>query len=75
MNLDDIREVLQLVREHDLAEFELERDGLKIRIKKGPSGDYVVHPAAAHGPAVFAPALGTAQPPAPAQGAAPAAAP
>jgi acetyl-CoA carboxylase biotin carboxyl carrier protein len=46
MNLDDIKEVLELVREHDLAEFELERDGLKIRIKKGPSGQYVVHPVA-----------------------------
>ncbi len=51
MNLDDIKEVLELVREHDLAEFELERDGLKIRIKKGPSGQYVVHPMAPMAPA------------------------
>jgi acetyl-CoA carboxylase biotin carboxyl carrier protein len=34
MNLDDIREVLELVREHDLAELEIERDGLKIRVRK-----------------------------------------
>lgn len=34
MNLDDIREVLALVREHDLAELEIERDGLKIRVRK-----------------------------------------
>ena len=34
MNLDDIRQILNLVREHDLAEFELERDGLKIRVRK-----------------------------------------
>jgi len=34
MNLDDIKEILELVREHDLAEFELERDGLKVRIRK-----------------------------------------
>ena len=34
MNLDDIKSILDLVREHDLAEFELERDGLKIRVRK-----------------------------------------
>jgi acetyl-CoA carboxylase biotin carboxyl carrier protein len=34
MNLDDIKHILELVREHDLAEFELERDGLKVRIRK-----------------------------------------
>ena len=37
MDFDDIRKILDLVREHDLAEFELERDGLKIRVRKaGP---------------------------------------
>ena len=34
MNADDIKQILELVREHDLAEFELERDGLKLRVKK-----------------------------------------
>jgi acetyl-CoA carboxylase biotin carboxyl carrier protein len=34
MNLEDIREVLELVREHDLAELEIERDGVKIRVRK-----------------------------------------
>ncbi|HXT70000.1 MAG TPA: acetyl-CoA carboxylase biotin carboxyl carrier protein [Vicinamibacterales bacterium] len=34
MNLDDIRKVLDLVREHDLAEFEIEQDGLKVRVRK-----------------------------------------
>jgi acetyl-CoA carboxylase biotin carboxyl carrier protein len=34
MNLDDIREILDLVREHDLAELEIERDGLKVRVRK-----------------------------------------
>jgi len=37
MDLDDIKQILALVREHDLAEFELERDGLKLRVRKsGP---------------------------------------
>jgi len=35
MNLDDIKQILDLMREHDLAEFELERDGLKVRVRKG----------------------------------------
>jgi acetyl-CoA carboxylase biotin carboxyl carrier protein len=35
MNLDDINKILDLMREHDLAEFELERDGLRIRVRKG----------------------------------------
>lgn len=34
MDLDDIRAVLALVREHDLAELEIEREGLKIRVRK-----------------------------------------
>jgi acetyl-CoA carboxylase biotin carboxyl carrier protein len=34
MNLDDIKQILDLVREHDLAEFELEQDGLKVRVRK-----------------------------------------
>ena len=35
MNLDDIKQILDLMREHELAEFELERDGLKVRVRKG----------------------------------------
>ena len=37
MEFDDIEKILTLVREHDLAEFELERDGLKLRVKKAPA--------------------------------------
>ncbi len=43
MNLDDIKDILNLVREHELAEFEYERDGLKLRIKK--AGQEVVYAA------------------------------
>ena len=35
MEFDDIERILALVREHDLAEFELERDGLKLKVRKG----------------------------------------
>ena len=34
MDFDDIERILELVREHDLTEFELEREGLKIRVRK-----------------------------------------
>jgi acetyl-CoA carboxylase biotin carboxyl carrier protein len=34
MDFDDIERILALVREHDLAEFELEREGLKLRVRK-----------------------------------------
>ena len=34
MNLDDVREILALMRENGLSEFEIERDGLKLRLRK-----------------------------------------
>ena len=34
MNLDDVREILALMRENGIAEFEIERDGLKLRLRK-----------------------------------------
>jgi len=34
MDFSDIERILALVRDHDLAEFELERDGLKLRVRK-----------------------------------------
>jgi acetyl-CoA carboxylase biotin carboxyl carrier protein len=66
MNLDDIKQILDLVREHELAEFELERDGLKVRIRKaGHEIAYIPAPAAptpsapAAVPSAHAPAPGT----------------
>ena len=65
MNLDDIRKVLELVREHELAEFELEQDGLKLRVRKAGSEIALVAPAqmapvAAPAPAALPPASATA---------------
>ena len=34
MEFSDIERILELVRKHDLAEFELEREGLKLRVRK-----------------------------------------
>jgi len=34
MDFSEIEKILALVKEHELAEFELERDGLKLRVRK-----------------------------------------
>jgi acetyl-CoA carboxylase biotin carboxyl carrier protein len=34
MDFDEIKQILALVKDHELAEFELEHEGFKIRIKK-----------------------------------------
>ena len=47
MNLDDVREILALMRENGLSEFEIEHEGLKLRLRK----DSVVTVAAAPPPA------------------------
>ena len=58
MDLDDIERILDLVKEHDLAEFELEREGLRLRVRKASpayAGTPMIHtmhaPAAAPVPA------------------------
>jgi acetyl-CoA carboxylase biotin carboxyl carrier protein len=34
LDFSDIERILELVKQHDLAEFELEREGLKMRVRK-----------------------------------------
>jgi acetyl-CoA carboxylase biotin carboxyl carrier protein len=34
MDLDEIKQILEMMREHELAEFELEREQVKLRLKK-----------------------------------------
>ena len=38
MEFDDIERILELMRQHDLSEFELEREGLKLRVRKTSTG-------------------------------------
>jgi len=38
LDFDDIERILDLVKQHDLAEFELEREGLKLRVRKASPG-------------------------------------
>ncbi len=63
MDFDQLKQILDLVREHELSEFEVEQDGLRLKIRKDPSGAFVQVPVQ-HMPAPAAHAL--AAPPAPA---------
>jgi len=37
MDLDQLKQILDLVREHDLSEFEIEHEGLRLKIRKDPA--------------------------------------
>ena len=41
MTLDEIKQLIEFIKGHDLSEFELEQDGVKVRIKTG-SNHHVV---------------------------------
>lgn len=70
MEFDDIERILELVRQHDLAEFELEREGLKLRVRKASAG-YPLPAATSFPPVVYAaPAVPAPPPPPPAAAAA-----
>jgi len=43
MNLKEIRDIINLMNEHDLTEIEIEREGMKIKLKKGSNGMEVSH--------------------------------
>jgi len=38
MDLEQIRSILDLVREHELTEFEVEHEGLRLKVRKDPHG-------------------------------------
>ena len=55
MDLDQIRQILDLVREHELSEFEIEHEGLRLKIRKDVDGAHVVARAPSTLPAIAAP--------------------
>ena len=63
MDLDQIRSILDLVREHELSEFEIEHEGLRLKIRKGANGAQVVTQAAPVIPATAGPAAAAAPSP------------
>ena len=44
MDFDEITKILNMMREHELSEFELERDNFKLRIRKQAGGHWVAAP-------------------------------
>ena len=38
-NLDEIKEIMELAQEHNLSEFEIEKEGVRLRIKRESSHD------------------------------------
>jgi acetyl-CoA carboxylase biotin carboxyl carrier protein len=58
MEFEDIERILELVRQHDLTEFEVEQDGLKLRVRKASAAlptPPSMPPAAVHTPHAPAP--------------------
>ncbi len=51
MNMDEIKELMDLLREKEILEFELERDGERIRIRRGPESSAAAQPAPQPAPA------------------------
>ena len=56
MNFDEIKQILALVKEHELAEFELAHQDFKIRIRKDSGLPPATLPTQAAAPAAVAPA-------------------
>jgi acetyl-CoA carboxylase biotin carboxyl carrier protein len=67
LDLQDIKELISLIRENDLSEFQLEQEGFKITLKRGADFQPVITTTAA--PALAAPAAAgaAAAPAAPAE--------
>lgn len=40
MNIKEIKEIIELMKENNIEEFEMERDGLKIALKRGRTGEF-----------------------------------
>jgi acetyl-CoA carboxylase biotin carboxyl carrier protein len=46
VDLDQLKQILNLVREHELSEFEIEHDGLRLKIRKDIASGVMTQPAA-----------------------------
>ncbi len=64
MTLDEIKQLIEFIKSHELSEFELEHDGVKIRIKSGSSHHVVTLPQAAAPVPMMAPVAAPAAAPA-----------
>ena len=75
VNMDELRELIELIREHEFTEFELEREGFRVHFRRGaeagePAGAAGGHPQTVSGSAqstttLAAPETGSTPPTAP----------
>ena len=61
MDLETLKQILDLVRQHDLSELEVEQDGLRLKVRTGGVGPQLSMP---HVPSVVVPASAVDVPPA-----------
>ena len=45
INVEQLKQILDLVREHDLSELEIEQEGLRVKVRKDGAGGVMVQPA------------------------------
>jgi len=64
MTLDEIKQLIEFIKSNELSEFELEHDGVKIRIKSGSSHQAVAVPPMVAAAPVMAPVAPAAATPA-----------
>jgi acetyl-CoA carboxylase biotin carboxyl carrier protein len=58
MDLQQIKQILDLVREHELSEFEIEHEGLRLKVRKDANGSHAVTHTGPALPAMVAPPSG-----------------
>ena len=68
MNIKEIKELLELMAEHNVSEIEIEKDNTKIKLRKLPNGKFMMDHAPAMAPLqmMMPPATASATPAAPA---------
>ncbi len=59
INVEQLKQILDLVREHDLSELEIEQEGLRVKVRKDATGGLVVHPPLGAATHAAAPAAAT----------------
>ena len=66
VDLKDIKAIIDLMKKNDLSVFELEKNGFKLKLQKGPNGQPILTAPIALAPSASAPATQGAVEPAPA---------
>jgi acetyl-CoA carboxylase biotin carboxyl carrier protein len=62
VDLKDIKAIIDLMRKNDLSVFELEKDGFKLKLQKGPNGQPIITAPIALAPTLTGSATGLAMP-------------